>query len=60
MLEMLIYALLWCFAIYGMLVMIQEILKVTSYDEIKENVKLILFSFYLIYFMLLFYFLLLL
>lgn len=42
MLEMLIYALLWCFAIYGMLVMIQEILKVTSYDEIKENVKLIM------------------
>lgn len=42
MFEMIIYGLLWCFAIYGMLVMIQEILKVTSYDKIKENVKLIM------------------
>ena len=42
MFEMIIYGLLWCFAIYGILVMVQEILKVTSYDKIKENVKLIM------------------
>lgn len=42
MLELVIYAVIWCFAIYGMLVMIQEVIKVTSYDKIKENVKLIM------------------
>ncbi len=42
MLESIIYGLIWCFSIYGMLVMIQEILKKSSYDKIKENVKLIM------------------
>ena len=44
MLESIIYGLIWCFSIYGMLVMIQEILKKSSYDKIKENTRRVLWK----------------
>lgn len=42
MLEAFIYGIIWCFAIYGLLVMIQEITRNTTYKKIEENVKLIM------------------
>ena len=42
MLEMIIYGLIWCFAVYGILVMIQEITRKSTYRKIEENVKLIM------------------
>lgn len=42
MLEAIIYGIIWCFAIYGLLVMIQEITRNTTYKKIEENVKLIM------------------
>lgn len=42
MLETFVYGIIWCFAVYGLLVMIQEITKNTTYKKIKENVKLIM------------------
>ena len=44
MLEIIVYGFIWCFAIYGILVMIQEITRKSTYRKIEENVKLI-FSF---------------
>ncbi len=41
MFEVIVYGLIWCFAIYGILVMIQEILRNNTYKKIEENVKLI-------------------
>lgn len=42
MLEMVVYGLIWCFAIYGILVMLQDITRKTTYKKIEENVKLIM------------------
>lgn len=42
MLEMIIYGFIWCFAIYGILVMLQDITRRTTYRKIEENVKLIM------------------
>ena len=42
MLEMIIYGLIWCFAVYGILVMIQEIARKSTYRKVEENVKLIM------------------
>ena len=42
MLGMIIYGLIWCFAIYGILVMLQDITRKTTYTKIAENVKLIM------------------
>jgi hypothetical protein len=42
MLEIVIYGLIWCFAIYGILVMLQDITRKTTYKKIEENVKLIM------------------
>lgn len=42
MLEAVIYGIIWCFAIYGMLVMIQDITRCNTYKKIEKNVKLIM------------------
>lgn len=42
MLEVIVYGLIWCFAIYGILVMVQEITRNNTYRKIEENVKLIM------------------
>ena len=42
MLQTIIYGLIWCFAVYGVLIMIQEVIRNTTYRKIEENVKLIL------------------
>ncbi len=42
MLEAFIYGIIWCFAVYGILVMIQEITRNSTYRNIEENVKLIM------------------
>ena len=42
MLEIIVYGFIWCFAIYGILVMIQEIIRNSTYQKIEENVKLIM------------------
>lgn len=42
MLEVIVYGFIWCFAIYGILVMIQEITRKGTYKKIEENVKLIM------------------
>ena len=42
MLEVLVYGIIWCFAVYGILVMIQEIIRNNTYHKIKENIKLIM------------------
>ena len=42
MLEMIIYGLIWCFAVYGILVMLQEITRKSTYRKVEENVKLIM------------------
>jgi hypothetical protein len=42
MLGMVIYGLIWCFAIYGILVMLQDITRKTTYTKIEKNVKLIM------------------
>lgn len=41
MLEAIIYGIIWCFAVYGILVMIQELSRSFTYQKIEENVKLI-------------------
>ena len=40
MLELIIYGVIWCFAIYGVLVMLQEITRNNTYHKIEENIKL--------------------
>lgn len=42
MLQTVIYGLIWCFAVYGILVMIQEITKNKNYRKIEEKTQLIL------------------
>lgn len=42
MFEIIIYGLIWCFAVYGILVMLQEITRKSTYRKIEENVKLIM------------------
>lgn len=42
MLESIVYGIIWCFAIYGMLVMIQDITRSLTYKNVEENVKLIM------------------
>lgn len=42
MLETVIYGLIWCFAVYGILVMFQEIVRNGTYQKVEENVKLIM------------------
>lgn len=42
MLEIIVYGLIWCFALYGILVMIQELTRKSTYRKIEENVKLII------------------
>lgn len=42
MLEIIVYGLIWCFAVYGILVMLQEITRKNTYKKIEENVKLIM------------------
>lgn len=42
MLEMIVYGLIWCFAVYGILIMLQEITRKSTYRKIEENIKIIL------------------
>lgn len=42
MLEAIVYGIIWCFAIYGILVMIQDITRSLTYKRVEENVKLIM------------------
>ena len=42
MLEAFIYGIIWCFAVYGILVMIQEVTRNNTYRKNEENVKLIM------------------
>lgn len=42
MFEAIIYGIIWCFAIYGILVMIQDITRNFTYQKVEENVKLIM------------------
>lgn len=42
MLETFIYGIIWCFAVYGILVMIQEVTRNATYHKIEENIKLIM------------------
>lgn len=42
MFEIVIYGLIWCFAIYGILVMMQDLARNSTYRKIEENVKLIM------------------
>lgn len=42
MFEIFIYGLIWCFAIYGILVMMQDLARNSTYRKIEENVKLIM------------------
>ena len=42
MLEIIIYGLIWCFAIYGILIMFQEITRKSTYRKVEENIKLIM------------------
>lgn len=42
MFEIIIYGIIWCFAVYGILVMLQEITRKNTYHKIEENVKIIL------------------
>ncbi len=42
MFEVFIYGIIWCFAVYGILVMLQEITRNNTYHKIEENVKLIM------------------
>lgn len=42
MLEIIIYGLIWCFAMYGILVMIGEIVHKSTYRRIEDNIELII------------------
>lgn len=42
MFEAVVYGIIWCFAIYGILVMIQDITRNFTYHKVEENVKLIM------------------
>ncbi len=42
MFEAIVYGIIWCFAIYGILVMIQDITRNFTYQKVEENVKLIM------------------
>jgi len=42
MLQTIIYGFIWCFAVYGILVMIQEITRNNTYKMVEENIKLII------------------
>lgn len=42
MFEAIVYGIIWCFAIYGILVMIQDITRSFTYQKVEENVKLIM------------------
>lgn len=42
MLEIFMYGLIWCFAIYGILIMIQEVCRKSTYKRVEENIKLIM------------------
>lgn len=42
MFEAVVYGIIWCFAIYGILVMIQDITRSFTYQKVEENVKLIM------------------
>lgn len=42
MFETIVYGIIWCFALYGIIVMIQEMIRNFTYKNIEENVKLIL------------------
>lgn len=42
MLEAIVYGIIWCFAVYGILVMLQDITRSLTYKKVEENVKLIM------------------
>lgn len=42
MFEAIVYGIIWCFALYGILVMIQDIIRNSTYHKIEENIKLIM------------------
>ena len=42
MFEAIVYGIIWCFALYGILVMIQDIIRNFTYHKIEENIKLIM------------------
>lgn len=42
MLETVIYVIVWCFFVYGILCLIQDIYRNSTYKKIEENVKLIM------------------
>ena len=42
MFEAIVYGIIWCFAIYGILVMIQDITRNYTYQKVEKNVKLIM------------------
>lgn len=43
MLEVIVYGIIWCFAVYGILVMLQELMRNNTYKKIEKNIKLVLF-----------------
>ena len=42
MLEIIVYGFIWCFAIYGILIMIQDIFRSSTYKKVEENIKMII------------------
>lgn len=42
MFEAIVYGIIWCFAVYGILVMIQDITRSFTYQKVEENIKLIM------------------
>lgn len=42
MFETIVYGIIWCFALYGILVMIQDISRNLTYQKVEKNVKLIM------------------
>ena len=42
MLEIIIYGLIWCFAMYGILVMIQEVIRNNTYKKLENNINMIM------------------
>ena len=42
MFEVFIYVIVWCFFVYGIMSLLQDIYKSSTYKKIEENVKLIM------------------
>lgn len=42
MFEIVFYGIVWCFAVYGILMIIQDVLRESTYHKVEENIKLII------------------